>query len=317
VDPVEDRGMTTHDFDFLVGRWDVRHRRLVKPLSGSREWDEFGGSWTNAWTYLEGAVSVDEIALPDRGFSGLSLRLRDAKTGEWSIWWVNSETSTLQPPVHGRWEDGGCRLVGTDEYDGKPILATYEWSDITEDTAHWQQSFSEDGGETWETNWHMDFRRASHEPRDEPGKHLPKRTGDFDFLRGRWKIHNRTLSNGEWRESVSTMESRTHHNGTVSVDEYVFPDRRALAFRTYDVANEKWSIYWVDSRLGTLLPPVHGTFANGVGEFAGDDELDGKPIKVRFSWTDIQPDSAHWQQAFSYDGGQTWETNWHMDLTRA
>lgn len=313
--------MSTHggrDFDFFVGGWEVEHRRLVKPLTGSEEWDEFGGSTTVARTYHDGAISIDEIAFPDRGFSGLSLRLQNADTGEWSIWWVNSQTGTLQPPVHGRWADGRCRLVGNDTHEGEPILATYEWSDITEDSAHWQQAFSVDGGETWETNWHMSFRRTAQEPGEVDSGHLAKLTDGFDFLQGSWTVRNRSLDqHGQWREYESTMESRTHHAGQVSVDEYVFPDRKALAFRAYDVANMRWSIYWVDSRFGTLDPPVHGRFESGVGAFEGDDRLpDGTPVKIHFRWDGITEDSATWQQAYSTDGGQTWETNWEMEFTR-
>ena len=79
---------------------------------------------------------------------------------------------------------------------------------------------------------------------------------------------------------------------------------------------ERWSIYWFDNVVHRLLPPVHGTFEQGVGEFFGADEHNGQPVQVRFRWSDITADSARWEQAFSEDGGGVWETNWVMDFTR-
>jgi hypothetical protein len=66
-----------------------------------------------------------------------------------------------------------------------------------------------------------------------------------------------------------------------------------------------------------LFPPVVGTFGDGRGDFYGDDTHDGKPIKARYIWSDITPASARWEQEFSADGGQTWESNWIMEFTRA
>jgi hypothetical protein len=181
------------DFDFLVGRWDITHHRLLKPLTGSTEWDEFPAT-TVARTFFDGAVSIDEISAPAREFSGLSLRLFSPQTQEWTVYWVNSTTGKLQPPVHGRWIDGVSRLFGDDEHDGQPVRATYQWSDITDNTARWEQAFSTDGGQTWETNWVMDFVRTSHTPDGPPEDgFLPKLTDGFDFLPGRWSIRNRTL----------------------------------------------------------------------------------------------------------------------------
>ena len=151
----------TGDFDFLNGYFDVEHRRLIKPLTGSSEWESFSGT-CSARTHFDGAISIDEMRFPTKGSYGLSVRLFDPVAKEWSIWWINSTTMQLYPPVRGGWSEDGssCRLVGEDEFDGKPILCSYEWSDITAETAHWEQAYSNDGGETWETNWTMDFTRV-------------------------------------------------------------------------------------------------------------------------------------------------------------
>ena len=100
---------------------------------------------------------------PDQGFSGLSIRLLDQATGDWSIYWVNSRDGVLGlPPVTGRFENG-VGLFYTDEVlEGRSIRTRFTWSDITPDSARWEQAFSPDGGATWEANW---IRRASSGPR--------------------------------------------------------------------------------------------------------------------------------------------------------
>jgi hypothetical protein len=78
----------------------------------------------------------------------------------------------------------------------------------------------------------------------------------------------------------------------------------------------QWAIYWINSKTGHLQSPVHGGFSGDTGVFHGDDEDDGRPIKVVFHWKKLGPDAARWSQDFSYDGGRTWETNWIIELTR-
>jgi len=84
-----------------------------------------------------------------------------------------------------------------------------------------------------------------------------------------------------------------------------------------DAKTGLWSIWWFDPRNLVVDPPVQGGFKDGVGSFECDDTLNGKPIKVRYRWTEITANSAHWDQAFSPDGGATWEVNWRMDFRRA
>lgn len=99
-----------------------------------------------------------------------------------------------------------------------------------------------------------------------------------------------------------------------------FPDGRfrALAMRSYCADTGAWSIWWLDGRNPTALDvPVVGRFAGHVGLFFADDTLDGKPIRVRFTWTALPGVHPAWEQAFSNDGGATWETNWTMQFVPA
>jgi hypothetical protein len=146
------------DFDFLVGSWNVLNRRLVKRLVGSDEWLQFTAPAVN-WSLFDGQANVDEITFPD-GTKGLTLRLFNPATGQWSLNWASSETGTLFPPVTGKFTDDCGVFYGEDTEDGTPVRVRFTWSDITPDSARWEQAFSVDGGATWEVNWTMQFTRA-------------------------------------------------------------------------------------------------------------------------------------------------------------
>jgi hypothetical protein len=153
-----------NDFDFYTGTWDVTNRRRTDfleetcLLEEASEWEEFPAV-SRASSYFEGGANLDEIEFPTKGFRGLTLRLHDPERGEWSLYWVNSRTGKLTPPVVGRFIDGRGEFYGGDTHAGKEIRLRYIWSDITARSAHWEQAFSVDGEKTWITNWIMESTR--------------------------------------------------------------------------------------------------------------------------------------------------------------
>lgn len=147
------------DFDFLYGSWSIENRRLRAPLTDSEEWYEFASSKT-CWPLLGGVGNVDEIDFPETNSKGMTLRLFNQETREWSLYWSNSETGVLFPPVVGRFEDGRGEFFGDDELGGEPIRVRFAWSEITPTSALWEQAFSTDG-EQWQTNWSMRFSRTA------------------------------------------------------------------------------------------------------------------------------------------------------------
>ena len=153
-----------HDFDFLVGSWRVHHKRLKERLANSHEWQEFEGTCTMR-PLMNGYGNVDDnaIDLPGDNYRGIGLRSYDPKTGQWAIWWVDSRMpfNPLDPPVKGHFENGVGNFYSDDTLRGKTIRVRYTWSRITPTSAHWEQAYSPDGGKTWETNWLMEFERAS------------------------------------------------------------------------------------------------------------------------------------------------------------
>jgi hypothetical protein len=146
---------------------------------------------------------------------------------------------------------------------------------------------------------------------------------DFDFLVGTWQVLNRRLKarhvkSDDWDEFPGRCTMRTILGGAGNVDEIGFPTKgwSGVSMRFFSPQTKQWSIYWVNSRDGVVQPPVAGAFRDGVGEFFGDDLDEGKPVRVRYRWSRITKDTARWEQAFSLDGGKSWETNWVMDFAR-
>jgi hypothetical protein len=148
-----------HAFDFLHGNWNVANRKLMRRLAGSSDWDEFAGTAV-CRGFFDGAANIDQIDFPTLGFTGMTLRLFDPEREQWSLYWANSRDGLLQPPVAGRFANGRGDFYGEDTDDNQPIHVHYLWSEITPQSARWQQAFSLDG-ESWETNWIMQFTRVA------------------------------------------------------------------------------------------------------------------------------------------------------------
>ena len=148
-----------HDFDFLVGRWNVGGRRLRQRLAGSDAWEEYAAT-SQAWVHLDGCVSVDEIRFHAKGFNGFTLRTLDHAAKHWSIYWINSTSGALFAPVHGGFAGDRGEFYGDDTDDGRPVKVRFVWTKLGRDAARWEQAFSLDGV-AWETNWVMEFSRAA------------------------------------------------------------------------------------------------------------------------------------------------------------
>ncbi|MEU6768422.1 hypothetical protein ABZ916_38690 [Streptomyces sp. NPDC046853] len=148
-----------HDFDFFFGDWDVAHRRRKDFLDPAGEWEEFTAV-SRCWSLFGGAANIDEMDCSGEGFMGLTLRLFDRETEDWSLNWSSSRSGKLFPPVFGRFgADGRGEFHGDDTYDGRPVRVRFVWSGISARTAVWEQAFSVDSGQTWLDNWSMRFTR--------------------------------------------------------------------------------------------------------------------------------------------------------------
>lgn len=148
---------TASDFDFLHGDWTVTNRRLRERFANSQDWDEFEASF-RCEPRLGGVANIDQMDVPDRGFSGMTLRLYDVAARRWAIYWISSQQGTLFPPVQGGFIGDHGVFVGRDTDEGVPVNVQFFWTRLGPDAARWSQAFSRDGI-VWETNWIMNFKR--------------------------------------------------------------------------------------------------------------------------------------------------------------
>jgi hypothetical protein len=153
---------------------------------------------------------------------------------------------------------------------------------------------------------------------------MKKSGNNFDFLVGDWTSTQRRLTevlNGctEWYEFAGITRCWSILDGAGNVDEVSFPtqDFSGVTLRLYRADRDEWSLYWASTRSGLAMPATVGRFDDtGVGTFTNEEEYGGRPITVRYQWLDITDRSCRWEQAFSTDGGATWETNWTADFQR-
>ncbi len=150
------------DFDFLIGSWQVRHRRLKRRLAECDSWVEFEGSCV-ARKILGGFANIDEftIDLPGDPYIGVTLRTFDPLTRQWTIYWLDSrQPGRVDTPVIGRFANGAGTFYAEDVFERRPIRIRFIWSRVTGESCRWEQAFSADGGKRWETNWVRDFARV-------------------------------------------------------------------------------------------------------------------------------------------------------------
>lgn len=155
---------------------------------------------------------------------------------------------------------------------------------------------------------------------------------DFDFLLGDWKAHlkrlpDRLVGSTAWIEYDGVSRHHSVLGSSANFEEFevrsskappgALAHIKAQTLRLYDPASRQWSIYGVDVDKGTLgLPATVGQFTHGIGEFFDYESWNGRMVLVRFQWSHTGKDRAHFEQAFSPDGGKSWEVNWICDLTR-
>ena len=151
------------DFDFLIGKWKYHLRRLENPLTGSTppKWIEFDGTGEcrGIWN---GKAQLDTLDVngPSGHIEGLTLRLYNPESRQWSLYWSNAAKGTVDIPTVGSFADGRGEFYDQEAYKGRMIFVRYVWSGTTSKSPHFEQSFSGDGGRTWEVNWITDQVRV-------------------------------------------------------------------------------------------------------------------------------------------------------------
>jgi hypothetical protein len=143
-----------HDFDFEIGTWKTHVRRLLHPLTGSSKWVEMEGITTVRKVWGGRANLVELVADgPDGHFEGLSLRLYNPDTHQWSLNFASSGAGIMTPPTIGEFKNGRGEFYSHEILNGRPILVRFVISALTPSSCRFEQAFSADEGETWEVNW--------------------------------------------------------------------------------------------------------------------------------------------------------------------
>lgn len=153
-DPSSAESSGQHDFDFEIGTWKTHLKRLQKPLTGSTTWVEYEGISVvrKVW---DGKANLVELVAdgPAGHFEGLSLRLYNPETRQWSLNFANVKGGGMALPTIGEFKNGRGEFYNQETLNGRAIFVRFIISDITPTSARFEQSFSEDGGRTWEVNW--------------------------------------------------------------------------------------------------------------------------------------------------------------------
>jgi len=332
-----------HDFDFSIGTWKTHQSRL---LHGSHTWVEYSGTDVirRIW---EGRANMGEIEAAGSGgqLEILSLRLYNPQSHQWSFNVAVSGVGILNP-MYGEFKkkNGDAAFIDLEPYyDNKMTPLRISVSDITPNSNHFEQSYSEDGGKNWVTNFIVDETRAGEPepwgwvspmaPKDSNARRVTaqepstERDGqhDFDFDFGTWKVHIRHLVHSltgshTWVEYDGTDVVHKIWNGRANLAE-VEADGPAghiefLSLRLYNPESHQWSLNVANSADGVMNVPTIGEFKDGRGEFYDQETVNGRAVLARTVWSDITPTSYHFEEAFSGDGGETWEPNFIATLTR-
>jgi hypothetical protein len=155
-----------NDFDFEIGNWKTRLRRLLNPLTGSNTWVEYEGTTIvrKVWNGRANLVELDVSGSAGR-IEALSLRLYNPESRQWSLNFANVKGGVMAVPTIGEFKKGRGEFYSQEMLNGRAILVRFVISDITKDSCRFEQAFSDDGGKTWEINWIAIDTRLNENPK--------------------------------------------------------------------------------------------------------------------------------------------------------
>jgi hypothetical protein len=289
----------------------------------------------------DGRAQLEEIEAdgPNGHWEGMTLFLYNPESPQWSQSFLDNKMAVLNSPEIGAFHDGRGELFSQDTFQGKSILVRALWSDIAPDSHRFEEFYSNDGGKTWAPAFIAELTRekqvaaakmvrtsataantAAEHPAADDAQHA------FDFDLGTWKTHSTRLlhpltGSKTWVEMDGVSVVKKVWDGRANLAEYKADGPAGhvelMALRWFNPTTHEWNIDFATPNVGTLgAVPGVGEFKNGRCDFHDYEPIDGKSVLVRFSIWSITPDTAQSEQAFSEDGGKTWEVNWINKYTR-
>lgn len=324
------------DFDFNPGVWHTHIKRIANPFSGADRVTELDGTVTvrKVWG---GRAQLEEIEAdgPNGHWEGMTLFLYNPKSRQWSQSYISSKMGSLSAPLIGSFKDGRGELFAQDTFDDRTILVRGTWSQIEPRSHRYEESYSDDGGRTWSPAFIADLTReagdaapggaAAGAPEFRASDGGDDQAHAFDFDLGPWKTHSTRLlhplsGSHDWADMDGATVVSKVWNGRANLAEYEAQGPAGhvelLALRWYDPGAHQWNLDFATPNVGVLGLPGVGEFKNGRGDFYDQETIGGRAVLIRFSIWGITPDTARSEQAFSTDGGKTWETNWINTYTR-
>lgn len=315
----------SHDFDFNLGTWHTHIRRLLNPLSRSNQWVSYDGT-VSVRNALGGAASIEEVeANGPEHLELLSVRLYNAQSHQWSAYFTSSKEGTLTTPMFGSFNGGRGVFYDQELFNGRMILDRQTFFDITPSSYAFEQAFSDDGGKTWQPNFTAKLTRLSRSAPSESSEHVAAPPHDFDFSYGTWSTRIKTY------DTANASAPGVPYSGTVSwrkiwggrafLEELKASNKHdgfeGLTLFLYDPQSRQWSQTFAGKGAGTFDPSMYGTFSAGRGELVSYPVVDGGVmVLAREVWSEIHPDSHHFEIEYSRDGGQTWRRSFSAQLTR-
>ena len=311
----------SHDFDFNFGVWRTHIRRIEDPFAAPDRGIELTGTVTvrRIWG---GKAALEEIEADGAAghMQGMTLFLYNPQSGQWSQTFANSRQGALQPSTIGEFRNGRADLYGQDTFHGRSILVRGSWSDITPDAHRYEESYSDDGGQSWHPAFIAQLTRLAS---DAPLPAAPARAADdpahaFDFDIARWHTRTERLvdplaGSTKWitLEGETDVQPVWGGKANLAVLDATGPDGplQLISLRLYDPVARQWNLTFATSGSGVRSVPMVGRFSGRQGTFYDQEPYGGRMIWVRFTIFPTSPTSAQSEQAFSSDDGRTWETN--------
>jgi hypothetical protein len=314
-----------HDFDFNLGVWHTHVRRFPDPFSAPGDAVELNGTVT-VRPIWGGRAQLEEIEAdgPKGHWEGLTLFLYNPQSHQWSQSYLNSKIAVLSSPLIGEFHDGQGELFAQDTFHDKFVYVRGLWSEITADSHRFQEAYSNDGGKTWVLAFDAVLTREKESVSSDMAAGAEAMSADadghdFDFDLGMWHTHSSRLSHPltgstAWADLDGQTVVHRVWGGRANLAEYKADGPAGhvelLALRWFNPNTHEWSLDFATPQVGVLGNPGVGQFKSGRGEFYAQEDVNGRSVWIRFSIWKISDDSAQSEQAFSPDGGRTWETNW-------
>jgi hypothetical protein len=322
----------SHDFDFNLGVWHTEIRRTPDPFSAPSQVVTMSGTVTvrKVW---DGRAQLEEIEADGPGghWEGVTLFLYNPQAGQWTQAFSDSASGSFAGATIGSFANGRGEFYQQDTFKGRSILVRGTWSDIEPASHRYEEAFSDDGGRTWKTAFSGKLTKADAAEAARAAKAARQSAErdanhDFDFDIGTWKTHSRRLlrpltGSNEWADLDGITRVTKVWGGRANLAEVKLQGANGaavelLSLRLYNPQSHQWSLNFANTKAGTLGVPNVGRFANGRGDFYDYEEIDGQYVLVRFSIWPESADAGRSEQAFSVDGGRTWEVNWTTTYTR-